>query len=1102
MGNKNAGEASVGAGKIPAKDRTFSSSEVLFLEVIEVARRREWHGFATKLIKARANQQVLLLDYWLRSPTVEAMIEQDERKQVDNDAGDAGDLRARLNAAHASAVEVRAEMALLPANLPMASIDDAVAKLLAAHDRAMRTLPDNLREALDWDQADYHRRFMLAGTDVPNRHDQAYESVDAQLGPPEDELHDFAMAGLALSGGGVRSASFGLGALQALAQPGLIRVFDFVSGVSGGGWAAGWLAAWAHRHESGIAGVEEELFQRKKFDSAPLRWVRRHIAYLAPRPGLSSGDTWALLVAYASNWMPILVLVSLAIIAATLFPHLMSASANWLSSSKLLGLQAWVAYGVIVSIVLCTVLVRRLTLWHREPGPRVRPSPGLFLVVGLAALFGTVPLSLYFPMVFHVQEFDGTRFSVVDAIDIGLRIARWWIGINLLSVLIALGLTTTLGQYAVDAVRWLLGQPNVRSGRIRRHNTKLIGELLALLFSTSLFSLFFTILVCVAAATGASAGTRMAYGPLLIVLVFAIAELFGLMFTQRRDVDRAWVARIGAWIIAAILGWALLCTFALGITSLWRDPGRKELGNVIAAVTVGLLLFGAWLASKRSSESRNVVVLWACLAILTPALPIAVSYVVRDVGGHVLPVQSIGAAFATTVVLFWVLAAACNVNRFSLHAIYKEGLVRTFLGASRLALRNPLKTNGDSNNSGPPAPIDRTPFSDDTTRTDLRRPAPATNIDDNDDPALTWLASTKERQLPVLLFNAAVNGTSKTDVEGRAPRQWPFTFSQYFSGSPATGIGYAPTKDFFADGRASGESKGLTLGSAMAVSGAAMSPTSGNYTHPLRAFLLGALNARLGMWIGNPSVPKAVRRTKPTLGGVTILREMLGLRARFGDWIHLSDGGHFENLGVYELVRRGCLRIVAVDASCDPKRNFEDLADAIRRARIDLDVDIYPRNNWDIQAPSGASAEGGAKAWMWFEIDYGPHLPRGRMLYVKPSVYHHEFRQRPDVHNYWREVQDFPHESTMNQFFTERQMEAYRTLGESCMAAALNEVLGSSGDDGRAASLTEVASLGPVQVADASLQQCGEREGADFDRGAAEADESDSGLKKLIQRRW
>ena len=149
-------------------------------------------------------------------------------------------------------------------------------------------------------------------------------------------------------------------------------------------------------------------------------------------------------------------------------------------------------------------------------------------------------------------------------------------------------------------------------------------------------------------------------------------------------------------------------------------------------------------------------------------------------------------------------------------------------------------------------------------------------------------------------------------------------------------------------------------------------------------------------------------------------------------------------------MRRGCSRIVAVDASCDPGVEFQDLANVIRRARIDLGVNIVRDETWEIPSPTsnGRGRTKGAlmrdQAWAWFTIDYGNGLPLGRLIYIKPMV-----RDEPglpiEILQYWRTSPTFPHETTADQFFTEAQMEAYRSLGHKCGREAI----------GRATKITE-----------------------------------------------
>ena len=103
---------------------------------------------------------------------------------------------------------------------------------------------------------------------------------------------------LCLSGGGIRSASFGLGVLQALARARLLEKFDYLSTVSGGGYIGGWLSAWIHHHQRGREGVFAELRTTPERtlepESDPIRHLRAFSNYLTPQFGLFSADTWTI----------------------------------------------------------------------------------------------------------------------------------------------------------------------------------------------------------------------------------------------------------------------------------------------------------------------------------------------------------------------------------------------------------------------------------------------------------------------------------------------------------------------------------------------------------------------------------------------------------------------------------------------------------------------------------------------------------------------------------------------------------------------------------------------------------------------------------------
>src|SRR5262249_51875978 len=122
----------------------------------------------------------------------------------------------------------------------------------------------------------------------------------------------------------------------------------------------------------------------------------------------------------------------------------------------------------------------------------------------------------------------------------------------------------------------------------------------------------------------------------------------------------------------------------------------------------------------------------------------------------------------------------------------------------------------------------------------------------------------------------------------------------------------------------------------------AASPNMGYNSSVPMAFLLTLFNVRLGWWLGNPGV--AGRRTSglanPWSNVWLLFNEMIGETNDQYQYVYLSDGGHFENLGIYEMVLRRCRYIVVSDGGCDPKYIYDDLGNAIRKIRIDLGVPV------------------------------------------------------------------------------------------------------------------------------------------------------------------
>jgi hypothetical protein len=244
-------------------------------------------------------------------------------------------------------------------------------------------------------------------------------------------------------------------------------------------------------------------------------------------------------------------------------------------------------------------------------------------------------------------------------------------------------------------------------------------------------------------------------------------------------------------------------------------------------------------------------------------------------------------------------------------------------------------------------------------------------------------------------------------------------------------VGFRATRDYAQD---------LSLGTAMAISGAAASPSMGYHSSPALAFLLALFNVRLGWWLGNPECERTYRTESPKLGAWWLAQEMLGLTTDDKPYIYLSDGGHFENLGLYEMVRRRCRHVVLSDAGCDPNFEFEDLGNAVRKIRIDLGIEIefaqlrLLKKRGEAVPDSPYIAMGVIK---YPEID--PATGRnylGHILYLKPGVHQVE---PADVGSYAAQCETFPHESTSDQWFSESQFESYRALGKHIMEATIDD---------------------------------------------------------------
>jgi hypothetical protein len=286
--------------------------------------------------------------------------------------------------------------------------------------------------------------------------------------------------------------------------------------------------------------------------------------------------------------------------------------------------------------------------------------------------------------------------------------------------------------------------------------------------------------------------------------------------------------------------------------------------------------------------------------------------------------------------------------------------------------------------------------------------------------------------LPVI--NATLNLVATTNLAWQERKAESFSISPFACGNPR--VKYRSTAAY-------GGAKGVTLGTAMAISGASLSPNQGYNSSPLVSLLMMLGNVRLGWWLGNPRDNRTSRREGPLFSFVPIVNEMFGLTTDTGRYVYLSDGGHFENLGIYEMVRRRCRHIVVSDAGCDPDYQFEDLGNAVRKAWIDLGVAIRFRGiNVTARKPEPIDGVYCAIADIFYPE---PDAKPGLLLYIKPGYHGTE---PADVRAYAAMHPDFPHESTAEQWFSESQLEAYRVLGSHIvdLVCASGQVCGAPSD--------------------------------------------------------
>jgi len=504
--------------------------------------------------------------------------------------------------------------------------------------------------------------------------------------------------------------------------------------------------------------------------------------------------------------------------------------------------------------------------------------------------------------------------------------------------------------------------------------------------------------------------------PLATGLVLAVPDLVRRLRSDRqRQWMEAWSARLIGfgvlfYILLIALPWTLMWIRSEGPQTLLQGASDNvgaakgtQLFGFINVVSILAALAGslrALVARKRSWFALGAAALAGPLIVLTAFGLFVNEGARRGSGGWEF--LWLGAGIA--IVLCWFFV---DLTQWSLHPYYRRRLSRAFFVR---------RTTAQEQKDGAGA-VRELPFNE---------PLHLSTLD------------TKGR-FPELVVCAAANLSD----EGLTPpgrNSASFTFSRMEIGGMA--VGMLRTKTFETSVKGNNDRPGtaardVTLPAAVAMSGAAVSPSMGKHSIRALTFLLGLTNVRLGVWLPNPRwLEELAKHRRGATGHLRpppwyLFHELLGRNKANHKYLYISDGGHFENLGLVELLRRGCTTIFCFDASGDSADSFNTLGEAVALARteVQVDVEIEPEA---IRPDSGTgwSRTDHVLGTLRFlnpgEEEGTPRPDDGVLVFAKAAV----TEDAPwDVRAFRGADKRFPNHSTFDQLFDDRKFESYRALG-------------------------------------------------------------------------
>ena len=719
--------------------------------------------------------------------------------------------------------------------------------------------------------------------------------------------------GLALSGGGIRSAVFNLGLLQSLGERGILKRVQYLSTVSGGGYIGGFWTNWLRRQRKEPAGTKRGVFpspggeDKNHFDPREpdeIRHLREYSRFIIPRVGAAQFETWNAIITILGGMLP----------------------------------------SIITSLCLIGFIFESahvLTRFLKPDASHIYRSPLVFAGFSLV-----------------VHSFFLVRWSITDRLK---NLSTRWIPLMTVPLCTAAwyGLQTRIHD---SFWTWHVFSTGVEI------NARPLAPGLAFLAAG---------VILMGIRPFASDSTEKPY-----------------MSSWSPSLDRATALclapGLGAILFAAI--WE--CGRYLG-----SAQSEKHIPIAAFATTVlGGFLFGLrnWL-TKRITDTSSGSFGRSLMVNLKPYLPqlLSTGIVLGLVVTAVLIVQTplvdtnpkialglMGLVLISAVLFF-------NPHNVGMHDFYRRRIRDCFLGASWAGTGK--ETNGNEN---------------DPTLGALRNEAMTTNSS------------------PFHLICCTANNLAGDPLINLYRGARSAVISPY-------GISL---------GGQTASLDNLRLSSALTASAAAFNTQMGQLSidwGPAVAYAMGTFNLRLGLWVPHPG--NSFPFLFSVLPGLGFFYELLGNThcdpdnpdvargSLISDYpnIHLSDGGHFENLALYELVRRHCRYIIVSDCGADEDIKFDDLANAIRRVREDfgvqIEIDVSPLR----PGSDGFSRQHAVVGTIHYDTLTG--MDKGTLLYIKPTLTGDE---PADVLQHHNRYPHFPHDSTAEQLYNEAQWESYRNLGE------------------------------------------------------------------------